>query len=216
MQARALGLLVPALAVCLFSMGCRSVYYAAFEKIGMEKRHLLRKNVEKAQEEQTEAAEEFKDVLTRIKELYGFDGGELESVYRKLSNDYEGCVSRAESIRDRIGKVNQIGSDLFTEWEREIQEITNAGLRAKSEASRRDARQRFSGLQAAMSQAESRLAPVLTQVNDYVLYLKHNLNASAVGAMQGEVGAIERDVSRLVDDMNRSIQEAQSFLDAFE
>lgn len=45
---------------------------------GVEKRHLLRDNVAKAQGEQQQASEEFKDVLTRIKEMYGFDGGKLE------------------------------------------------------------------------------------------------------------------------------------------
>jgi hypothetical protein len=208
-----LHLLLPA---CLLFAGCRSLYYAAFEKVGIEKRHLLRKNVEKAKEEQVEAAEEFKDVLTRIKGLYGFDGGKLESAYKKLNADYDDCAARAEGLRERIAKVNQIGADLFAEWEREIGQIGNAGLRTKSEASLRDARSRFATLQASMQQAESHLAPVLSQVRDYVLYLKHNLNAAAVGAMQGEVSAIERDVSRLVEDMNRSIQEAQSFLAAFE
>jgi F0F1-type ATP synthase membrane subunit b/b' len=201
---------------CVVLTGCRSLYYAAYEKIGVEKRHLLRKNVEKAQEEQTEAAQEFKDVLTRIKELTGFDGGKLESAYRKLDRDYDDCSGRAASIRERIAAVNRIGADLFAEWEKELGEITNAGLRVKSEASLRDARRRFAGLQAAMTQAESRLEPVLTQVRDYVLFLKHNLNAAAVGSMQSEVGAIERDVGRLVEDMNRSIQEAQSFLATLE
>jgi len=212
MKRREFRLLHGIVAGCLVLAGCRSLYYAAYEKLGVEKRHLLRKNVEKAQEEQAEAAQEFKDVLTRIKELYGFDGGELERVYKKLSGDYDDLSNRAEGIRERIGKVDQIGKDLFAEWEREIGEISNTSLRAKSEASLRDSRRRFATLQTAMQQAESRLGPVLTQVHDYVLALKHNLNAAAVGAMQGEVGAIERDVARLIEDMNRSIQEAESFL----
>ena len=196
--------------------GCRSAYYAAYEKIGMEKRHLLRSHVEKVQKEQTAAAQEFKDVLTRIKELYGFDGGKLEAAYGKLKGDYEDCVSRADSVRARMAAVNRIGADMFSEWEREIDQIANAGLRARSERSLQDARQRFMALQGAMTQAESRLNPVLSQVHDYVLSLKHQLNAQAVGALQSEVGGIERDVSRLLDDMNRCIQEAQSFLAGLE
>lgn len=216
MRRHALCLLPGVVLACLVLTGCRSLYYGAYEKLGIEKRHLLRKNVEKAQAEQTEAAQEFKDVLTRIKELSGFDGGELERVYRKLSGDYDDLASRAGSIRERIGKVDQIGKDLFAEWEAEIGQISNSSLRSKSEASLRDSRRRFAALQMAMQQAESRLEPVLTQVHDYVLALKHNLNAAAVGAMQGEVGAIERDVNRLIEDMNRSIREAESFLATLE
>jgi hypothetical protein len=197
-------------------VGCRSLYYAAYEKVGVEKRHLLRSNVEKVQKEQAAAAQEFADVLTRIKDLYGFDGGKLEAGYRGLQSDYADCVARAESLRERMATVNRIGADLFSEWERELGQISSAALRAKSETSLRDARRRFALLQGAMTLAESRLKPVLTQVHDYVLALKHQLNAQAVGALQGEVGGIERDVARLLEDMNRCIREAQSFLAEFE
>ncbi len=210
---RRLGL--ASLASCLLLAGCRSLVYAAYEKVGVQKRHLLRRNVEKVQKEQTEAAEQFKDVLTRIKDLTGFDGGELESVYRKLDGDYKDCSRRAESIRERIETVNHIGVDLFREWQSEAAQISSAALRAQSETALQNSQQRFSALQSAMQQAESRLDPVLTKVHDYVLYLKHNLNAQAVGALQGEVGGIEREVARLVEDMNRCIQQAQTFLNDF-
>ena len=37
-----------------------------------------------------------------------------------------------------------------------------------------------------MRRAERTMEPVLSALRDNVLYLKHNLNASAVGALQGE------------------------------
>ena len=63
--------LLPAL---LMWIGCQSTYYAVWESLGKEKRHLLRDEVEQAREDQAEASEEFKDALTRIKELTGFEG----------------------------------------------------------------------------------------------------------------------------------------------
>ena len=83
-------------------------------------------------------------------------------------------------------------------------------------ASLRSTKQRYERLHSAMTQAESRLAPVVQRLKDYVLYLKHNLNAQAVGALSQEVDAIEVQVEALIGDMNRSISEAQSFLKTFE
>ena len=60
--------------------GCQKTYYTVWEKLGKEKRHLLKDEVEKQRVEQEKASEEFKDALTRIKEIYGLDGGELEHV----------------------------------------------------------------------------------------------------------------------------------------
>lgn len=196
--------------------GCRSAYYSTMEKFGVEKRHLLRDNVQKAQQEQQQASEEFKDVLTRIKAMYGFSGGELEKAYQKLKADYDDCQRRSDAIRKRMSNVEQIAADLFKEWEQEIQQIGNPDFRASSSASLIVTKERYARLHEAMQNAEARLAPVLQQLNDYVLYLKHNLNAQAIGALKKEVDSIELDVASLIRDMNTSIQEADRFLADFE
>ncbi len=56
------------------------------------------------------------------------------------------------------------------------------------------------------------MAPVLTQFNDYVLYLKHNLNAQAIASLKGEATNIQNEISRLIDSMNRSIARADEFV----
>ncbi len=100
----------------LLVSGCQTAYYAAWEQLGREKRHLLRSNVEKAGEEQQEASEQFQDVLTQIQEMYGFDGGELEDAYRRLKSDHEESIDRADAVRKRIANVEQIAEDLFRDW----------------------------------------------------------------------------------------------------
>ena len=199
-----------------FLNGCRSTYYAMWESLGKEKRHLLRDEVEQAREDQAEASEEFKDALTRVKELTGFHGGDLENVYLQLKDDYEDCEQRAAIIDDRIASVEQIAADLFAEWETEIGQMTNASFRTSSRQSLARTRERYNQLHRAMVQARNRMNPVLSRLNDYVLYLKHNLNAQAVGALGTEMGRIEADVDVLIRDIERSIQAADSFLQNFD
>ena len=199
-------------AVFLFAVGCQTTYYAVWEKMGKEKRHLLKDNVEQVREDQAEASEQFASVVERIKAMYGFDGGELEDVYEKLSEDYRACEERADAVRDRIDKVERIAADLFKEWESEIATIENVKLQSKSRASLQDTRSRFSRLQRSMARAEASMDPVLNNLQDYVLYLKHNLNAQAVSSLRKEVADIETEVSSLIADMNRSIKEADAFV----
>lgn len=206
---------------CLLPMlllwtGCQSTYYAVWESLGKEKRHLLRDEVEQAREDQAEASEAFKDALTRIKELTGFQGGELENVYLQLKDDYEDCERRAGVIDERIDSVEQIGADLFAEWEGEIEQMTNPSFRSNSRQSLARTRERYNRLHRAMVQARNRMNPVLSRLSDYVLYLKHNLNAQAVGALGAEMGRIEADVDVLVRDIERSIESADAFLKTFE
>ncbi|MBU1343337.1 MAG: DUF2959 domain-containing protein [Proteobacteria bacterium] len=203
------------LAVFLFLSGCSTAYYATMEKFGKEKRHILKDKVEDVQESQEKAQEEFKDALTKIKELYSFDGGELETFYNKLKDSYEDCDSRANEIEKRINNVEQVAKDLFKEWGEEIAQINDAKLKSSSTKSLRDARTKYKKLETVMNKSTKGMYPVLTKLKDYVLYLKHNLNAKAIGSLSGEVVSIEKDVAKLITDMNASIKEAENFIKNF-
>ena len=63
-----------------------------------------------------------------------------------------------------------------------------------------------------MKRAEASMDPVLTQLRDQVTYLKHNLNAQAIGALKGEAVDVEKEIEQLIRDMNTSIAEAESFI----
>ena len=53
-------------------------------------------------------------------------------------------------------------------------------------------------------------------MQDQVLYLKHNLNARAVAAIKGELVKVDAQVDQLVKDMNRSIAEADKFIQSID
>ena len=197
-------------------MGCQSAYYAMWEKLGKEKRHLLRDQVENSRSDQEKASEAFKDALTRLKEMYGFQAGDLEKMYNRLSDDYENCSQRAANIDERIEKIQRIAQDLFAEWRLEIDQIHNPGFRSQSMQKLKTTESRFTRLESALITARRRMTPVLDNLKDYVLFLKHNLNAQAIGSLKGEAASIETDVGRLVRDIQHSIQAADAFLKEIE
>jgi Protein of unknown function (DUF2959) len=195
-------------------LGCRSTYYAMWEKMGKPKRELLKDQVTEARNDQEQAAQQFKDALTRLREIYAVQGGELETTYDRLKADYDKCESRAEDVRKRIGKMDRIAQDLFKEWEEEIETYSSARLRSGSQARLDDTRAKYQSLLTAMRRAERSMDPVLVEFRDQVLYLKHNLNALAIGTLQGEAGEIEKEIAKLIQEMNKSIAEAEDFMSA--
>ena len=120
------------------------------------------------------------------------------------------------TVRESIRDMQQVAGDLFREWEKEIAEISNADLRARSDRSLRDTKQRYRCLDEAVTAAADRMDPVLRQLNDYVLFLKHNLNAQAIGSLKTEADRIEVQVEQLISDINKSVAEAEEFLRAFD
>ncbi|HVK58047.1 MAG TPA: DUF2959 domain-containing protein [Candidatus Kapabacteria bacterium] len=196
--------------------GCKSTYYATMEKFGVHKRDMLKENVEEARDEQKKATEQFSDALTRLRELYNINGGDLEKTYDRLKADFDRSEERATAVRTRIGKVETVAADLFREWEKEIAEMESSRLASQSREKLRVTQQKYESLHTAMKRAETSMDPVLKQFRDQVLYLKHNLNAQAIGALKGETLDIEKEIQQLIKDMNVSIQQADSFIQGLE
>lgn len=204
--------LIPAILCLILITGCRSTYYAAYEKVGVYKRDLLKKDVQKARDDQAGAQQQFKDAMTRLKAITKFDGGNLEKQYTALKEDYNGCVSRVDAVHKRVREVETVSADLFAEWEKEIQQIGTPSLRDASRQQLTSTRQKYDDLHAALKRAEESMDPVLRQFNDYVLYLKHSLNAEAIASLKGETASIQAEISKLIDQMNTSIQHADEFV----
>jgi hypothetical protein len=198
------------------NLGCRTAYYAAYEKLGVYKRDLLKKRVVAARDEQEAAGEQFKDALTRLKELYAYNGGELEKRYRVLQSDYDNSAARAEAVHKRVRDMETVAEDLFTEWEQEITQISTPSLQASSRQKLGETRARYAGMHTTLLQAEKSMDPVLVQLRDHVLYLKHNLNASAIVSLKGEATGIQDEIGRLLTQMNRSIAQADEFIKTLE
>ena len=198
------------------AFGCQTAQYKILEGFGIEKRHLLKDNVEDARSEQEKASEEFKDALTRVKEIYGYQGGDLEEMYDRLRDDYEACESRAEAVDERIQKVERIANDLFEEWRLEIEQINNPKFKTNSKKKLMETKGRYARLNRAMVKAHKRMEPALGHLRDYVLYVKHNLNAQAIGALKEEVESIQTEVETLIGDISVSIREADAFIKTLE
>ena len=191
---------------------CQSAYYAAWEKLGVEKRDILVDRVEDARETQQDAQEQFSSALEQFSTLINFDGGELQRVYETLSDEFKASKTSAEDVKTRIDNVESVAEALFDEWQQELGNYTNANLKRDSERQLRDTQRRYSTMIKAMRKVEKSMDPVLDALQDNVLYLKHNLNANAVGALQGELKSITRDVDSLIKEMNAAIAQSDSFI----
>lgn len=191
---------------------CQSAYYGAMEKFGYEKRDILVSRVENAREAQQEAKQQFESALAQFIATTNFSGGELERQYNKLKDAYDDSDSRAQAVRKRIDEVERVAQDLFKEWDKELKQYTDPALRRSSQNQLNATKARYQKLITVMRRAEKKLDPVLNAFRDRVLYLKHNLNARAIASLRAERAKVEADIGALVEDMNRSIREADAFI----
>ena len=136
----------------------------------------------------------------------------FENVYDDLNKAHKRAEGDAETVRARVKSVKRVSQDLFREWEGELNQYSDAGLRRASETQLRETQARYDILVDKMDAATASMDPVLAVFNDRVLYLKHNLNARAIAALDTETANLEGDVARLIAEMEQSIAAADAFI----
>lgn len=193
--------------------GCQSAYYSAMEQVGYHKRDIMVDRVEDAKESQQDAQEEFTSALEALTALTKFNGGELEGMYNQVNDKYQDSEKAAQNVSDRIAAIEDVSDALFDEWQAELELYTSSSLRRSSEQKLRETKASYKTMLSAMKRAEKKMDPVLNTLRDNTLYLKHNLNASAVGSLQGEFMSLEKDIAYAIKQMNTAIAESDKFLE---
>lgn len=207
---------VTMLALVVLLAGCQSAYYSAAEKVGYHKRDILVDRVEDSRDAQAEAREQFESALEQLSSLVNFDGGDLEDAYTALADEYQRSSTAAEEVRQHIDDVDHVAGALFAEWEDEIEQYSSARLKADSAAKLEATRRRYAEMLVVMRRSEAKMAPVLTAMNDNVMYLKHNLNARAVASLKVEFAAIEGQIEALIRDMKAAIASSDEFIESMQ
>lgn len=178
----------------------------------MHKRDILVDRVEEAQQSQEEAQQQFKSALEQFSSLIKFDGGDLQRVYEATDSEYQACSKAAEDVSSRINSIEAVADALFDEWQDELEQYTNANLKRDSANKLNNTKRQYNSLLKTMRRAEQSMQPVLASLKDNTLYLKHNLNAKAIGALQGEFNSVQKDINRLIADMNSAIAQSEQFV----
>ncbi|MEZ0218590.1 MAG: DUF2959 domain-containing protein [Rariglobus sp.] len=198
--------------VLVLATGCSSTYYNTLEKFGYAKRDLLVDRVEKAQDAQGEAKEQFASALEKFLAVTKTDGGDLQKKYDALNSEFKRSEARAKEVHERIDAVESVAEALFTEWTQELKQYSNPSLRSESQRQLDVTRRNYENVLRLMRRAADRMDPVLATFRDQVLFLKHNLNARALASLDSTQRTLEADISRLIADMETSIREAESFI----
>ena len=192
--------------------GCSNPYYSAMETVGVHKRDIMVDRVENARDAQQDAQEQFKSALEQFNSVVSLEETDLKKAYEQLNDEYEECVAIADKVSDRIDKVEAVSEALFDEWADEIKLYENKELARASKEQLNNTKARYEEMLSHMQEAEKSMEPVLRIFRDNVLFLKHNLNAQAIGSLQDEFAGLELEIDKLIERMNEAIESSNAFI----
>jgi hypothetical protein len=205
-----------ALLSLLLVSGCTRTYYKTMAAFGKEKRDILVSRVKDSKKDQQQAKEQIKTTMESFQELTGFQGGQLEKNYKKLNGEYEKAEDSAKKLHDRIDSIDKVSNDLFKEWQKEIDGMDNRKLKQQSANMLRQSRLQEASYLKSMRQTEARMTPVLSAFHDQVIFLKHNLNARAIGSLKGTSAKISTDVDVLLTSLDGSMAQADALINSLD
>ena len=192
--------------------GCSGAYYGAMEQMGFHKRDILVERVEAARDAQSEAQEQFKSALEQFGSVVRIADTDLKNAYETMNMEYEASEKAADNVSERIDKVESVADDLFEEWEDELALYKSAELQNSSRRKLQETRARYLEMLESMHRAESSISPVLSTFRDNVLFLKHNLNAQAIGSLKMEFSSLKGEIDLLIRKMNTAIEMSDRFI----
>ena len=195
-----------------FISACSSTYYGAMEKVGVHKRDILVDRVEDGRDSQAAAQKQFKSALEQFDSVVKLEETDLKKAYDKLNKEYEKSKKAADNVSTRIDKIESVAKALFKEWRSELKQYESKELRRSSEKQLKATKVRYNDMIASMKTAEQTMEPVLRIFHDNVLFMKHNLNAQAIGSLQSEFANLEGQISELIKSMNIAIESSDKFI----
>ncbi len=200
----------------LFSLSlltrCQQTYYSTLEKMGYHKREIMVERVEDTAKAQQKASEEFSHALKTFSEFTHFDGGDLETMYEQINTRYLNSKTAVEKVDARIIAIESVAKALFEEWQNELTLYSSNKLRKESEKKLASTQKNYQQMLAAMKKAQDKMQPVLNTLKDNALFLKHNLNASAISSLKTEFKSLQREINRAINEMEAAIAKSERFI----
>ena len=198
----------------LLMTGCANTYYSAMEKVGIPKREIMVARVADTRDAQQDAQQQFQSALDQFGSVVKLEQTDLKKAYDTLNDEYEDSLEAAENVSARIDKVESVSDALFAEWKKELKIYDNAELKASSKAQLKVTKAQYNAMLEGMHEAELSMQPVLNTFRDNVLFLKHNLNAQAIGSLGPEFASLEHEINALIKKMDDSISQSNQFIDS--
>jgi hypothetical protein len=200
------------LAVVLILGGCSRTYDTTTEFFGKKKKDVLVDRIAAARDAQAQAKDQFAAALDEFRSIAGYKGTLLEDKYNELNAQYNRCESQTNTVNNRLADARRAAKSLFRQWDDELEQYSSAVVRRASEEKLKDMQMRYENVMYAMEKVRDKFYPALAAFKDQVLLVKHNLNAQTEMTMGEEMKIAEKEISMLIQEIDRSMAEADSFI----
>ena len=179
------------------------------------------KNTAKQTESLSKAADDAKkqvsDVVGQLdKMLKGYnsiiDGSakNAQSAYKKLTGDLKGTEKMIQGAQKSLQAMKKEADKFFAAWEKDLEDYSNEDLKAKSTARLKTAKAKYAALGEALGEARNAFKPLVTNLNDQILFLGRDLSPEAIEDLQDEAEALNEQAKEVAEQVKSLLSSADA------
>lgn len=155
---------------------------------------------------------QFQNASDQFMQLINFHGGALEDKYVELQKEYLKSKELLNDFQNKINKIKKSASNLFKEWDKEIEQYSDGKIQAKSKELKDESVKQYEMIIVLMERNEQNLEDYLKILGDNVLFLKHNLNSKAVFSLREVSAELQGNINDIILDIDNSITKTNEFI----
>jgi len=131
--------------------------------------------------------------------------------YKKLTKELAKSEQSAAKVRTKAEAMDVVANDFFSNWEASLAEFSSEDLRQRSTQRLNDTRKRYEGILEAAGKAGDAFDPFVSNLKDQILFLGHDLNPSAIQALQGDAKKLNGQAAEVFKDVDKTIATASEY-----
>lgn len=155
-------------------------------------------NVERVHLEAEVALDRAREGVDALRAILRHDfQGDPSKAYVGLEQAISRSEAQAERFSASIPSMNHAASEVFANWNRDIEAMTSPSLRQKSDERRHVTEQRYQAVVKTLQPIQVALGQFNLSLRDHALFLGHDFNAEAIQVLGGEMEGLRKQYEAL-------------------
>ena len=155
-------------------------------------------NVERVHMESEVSLDRAREGVDALRAILRHDfQGDPSKAYIALEKSIANSEAQTKRFADSVPALDLAAQEVFANWTRDIETMTSAGLREKSEARRKLTEERYQAVVKTIDPIKVALERFNLILRDHALFLGHDFNAEAISVLGGEMETLRKQYEAL-------------------
>lgn len=161
------------------------------------------------------AQEKLHAALLSLRELVALEfGNDVVAAYAAAATAVEAAGKQRTAFEGEVKKMTALADPVFKRWAADLDTFTSLEMRLRSQNRLAQTRERYEAVAATAEPAQVAYAGLQKQLEDCLVFLKHDLNAGSLAMLRADVSGIGTALQNLDAQMLACQSAARDYVEA--